>query len=132
MLFCKQKTAYELGISDWSSDVCSSDRGRPAGPRAERRQEPAREHAGSWTAPRSHPDSHRRLRDLTGSAAPLAVRRFAGFTAGRDFHPTPRGLCSIVGTSVQLERVLVLWLWSRVWSGSTGGAERSEEHTSEL
>src|SRR3546814_8564079 len=24
--FCKQKTAYELRISDWSSDVCSSDR----------------------------------------------------------------------------------------------------------
>src|SRR3546814_13665599 len=24
-LFCKQKTAYELRISDWSSDVCSSD-----------------------------------------------------------------------------------------------------------
>src|SRR3546814_7336070 len=25
MFFCKQKTAYELRISDWSSDVCSSD-----------------------------------------------------------------------------------------------------------
>src|SRR3546814_1122996 len=25
VLFCKQKTAYELRISDWSSDVCSSD-----------------------------------------------------------------------------------------------------------
>src|SRR3546814_4019109 len=23
--FCKQKTAYERRISDWSSDVCSSD-----------------------------------------------------------------------------------------------------------
>src|SRR3546814_16726782 len=23
-MFCKQKTAYELRISDWSSDVCSS------------------------------------------------------------------------------------------------------------
>src|SRR3546814_9835845 len=28
--FCKQKTAYEMRISDWSSDVCSSDlRARP-------------------------------------------------------------------------------------------------------
>src|SRR3546814_818536 len=27
MLFCKQKTAYEMRISDWSSDVCSSDLG---------------------------------------------------------------------------------------------------------
>src|SRR3546814_6479687 len=25
VFFCKQKTAYELRISDWSSDVCSSD-----------------------------------------------------------------------------------------------------------
>src|SRR3546814_4708918 len=25
IFFCKQKTAYELRISDWSSDVCSSD-----------------------------------------------------------------------------------------------------------
>src|SRR3546814_2466811 len=26
VLFFKQKTAYEMRISDWSSDVCSSDR----------------------------------------------------------------------------------------------------------
>src|SRR3546814_3449511 len=24
-VFCKQKTAYDMRISDWSSDVCSSD-----------------------------------------------------------------------------------------------------------
>src|SRR3546814_7670339 len=30
VFFFKQKTAYEMRISDWSSDVCSSDlRGRP-------------------------------------------------------------------------------------------------------
>src|SRR3546814_328862 len=29
--FFKQKTAYEMRISDWSSDVCSSDLGRGAG-----------------------------------------------------------------------------------------------------
>src|SRR3546814_3596864 len=27
-LFFKQKTAYEMRISDWSSDVCSSDLGQ--------------------------------------------------------------------------------------------------------
>src|SRR3546814_5073350 len=27
--YCKQKTAYEMRISDWSSDVCSSDLGPP-------------------------------------------------------------------------------------------------------
>src|SRR3546814_3612029 len=29
--FFKQKTAYEMRISDWSSDVCSSDLSRPFG-----------------------------------------------------------------------------------------------------
>src|SRR3546814_8885424 len=30
--FFKQKTAYEMRISDWSSDVCSSDLPRAAAP----------------------------------------------------------------------------------------------------
>src|SRR3546814_6214671 len=30
VLFFKQKTAYEMRISDWSSDVCSSDLRREA------------------------------------------------------------------------------------------------------
>src|SRR3546814_7367448 len=29
IFFFKQKTAYEMRISDWSSDVCSSDLGTP-------------------------------------------------------------------------------------------------------
>src|SRR3546814_6860627 len=37
--FCvKQKTAYEMRISDWSSDVCSSDLG--FGPGAKHREQP--------------------------------------------------------------------------------------------
>src|SRR3546814_7355963 len=31
LFFFKQKTAYELRISDWSSDVCSSDLGNDQG-----------------------------------------------------------------------------------------------------
>src|SRR3546814_12264792 len=31
--FFKQKTAYEMRISDWSSDVCSSDLDQPSLPR---------------------------------------------------------------------------------------------------
>src|SRR3546814_4425031 len=31
LFFFKQKTAYEMRISDWSSDVCSSDLGGAAG-----------------------------------------------------------------------------------------------------
>src|SRR3546814_3418344 len=41
--FFKQKTAYEMRISDWSSDVCSSDLfssdAPPFRPRGEREQE---------------------------------------------------------------------------------------------
>src|SRR3546814_10437788 len=36
MFFFKQKTAYEMRISDWSSDVCSSDLG--LSPRGQPRQ----------------------------------------------------------------------------------------------
>src|SRR3546814_3051168 len=37
--FFKQKTAYEMRISDWSSDVCSSDLRRVAGdPRGDPRR----------------------------------------------------------------------------------------------
>src|SRR3546814_7524940 len=32
VFFFKQKTAYEMRISDWSSDVCSSDLSSPPGP----------------------------------------------------------------------------------------------------
>src|SRR3546814_5592993 len=31
VFFVKQKTAYEMRISDWSSDVCSSDRTKDTG-----------------------------------------------------------------------------------------------------
>src|SRR3546814_4530425 len=36
--FFKQKTAYELRISDWSSDVCSSDLVRASACEAEQRR----------------------------------------------------------------------------------------------
>src|SRR3546814_10340368 len=59
LFFFKQKTAYEMRISDWSSDVCSSDLMeafvKPGGggppladrlPRPEPAQRPARQRAG--------------------------------------------------------------------------------------
>src|SRR3546814_7966342 len=47
LFFFKQKTAYEMRISDWSSDVCSSDlsegrQGRRQQGRSRRDQEEAR------------------------------------------------------------------------------------------
>src|SRR3546814_3633277 len=35
-LFFKQKTSYEIRISDWSSDVCSSDLRKAGGPQPSR------------------------------------------------------------------------------------------------
>src|SRR3546814_4494444 len=50
VFFFKQKTAYEMRISDWSSDVCSSDLGpgimawgRPPDSRPPRRADPLRQ-----------------------------------------------------------------------------------------
>src|SRR3546814_8419458 len=47
MLFCgfffvKHKTAYEMRISDWSSDVCASDLSRPCRRRGSCRRVPGR------------------------------------------------------------------------------------------
>src|SRR3546814_7431751 len=39
VFFFKQKTAYEMRISDWSSDVCSSDLQAPTAGRLEREPE---------------------------------------------------------------------------------------------
>src|SRR3546814_2525366 len=53
--FFKQKTAYEMRISDWSSDVCSSDL-----PAARRRKPPQQSRANARTRRRS---AQRRCRD---------------------------------------------------------------------
>src|SRR3546814_2493765 len=47
IFFFKQKTAYEMRISDWSSDVCSSDLGARVSPRRAR------------TPPRTRPGGRR-------------------------------------------------------------------------
>src|SRR3546814_2273465 len=46
--FFKQKTAYEMRISDWSSDVCSSDLGRLVGKLMDGLRDVARIHRGTF------------------------------------------------------------------------------------
>src|SRR3546814_3157442 len=53
IFFFKQKTAYELRISDWSSDVCSSDLSFAAADR-------------TW---RAHRDAHCKLEPLVQGMA---------------------------------------------------------------
>src|SRR3546814_4632505 len=57
VFFFKQKTAYEMRISDWSSDVCSSDlrNRRGGGVRHAADAGAACRHFGAGTACRGHP-----------------------------------------------------------------------------
>src|SRR3546814_5752157 len=104
-----QKTAYELRISDWSSDVCSSDlRPGPALPRAARVPRPPR----------------RRLR-------PAAVRRLLGRRAADARRaavlPAPGGIARRYQRARPLRRLV------RLPDGRHPAlAARSEEHTYEL
>src|SRR3546814_9591590 len=63
IFFFKQKAAYEMGISDWSSDVCSSDLGRATGCRL-----------FTTSSTRRHPSRrHRHARAPLPLASPLAT-----------------------------------------------------------
>src|SRR5881628_1496583 len=75
--FFKQKTAYEMSVSDWSSDVCSSDLRARAPERAR-----ARGARDPWTA--DHPRGPPR-------AAPGRGRRAGGRADGR----TVRSACGL-------------------------------------
>src|SRR3546814_2490291 len=83
--FFKQKTAYEMRISDWSSDVCSSDLDRVAlrARYAARADRPARRRRGRGYGEQSapaHPAGDRGARaDLRQIGAdPRHARRPAG------------------------------------------------------
>src|SRR3546814_6181987 len=75
--FFKQKTAYEMRISDWSSDVCSSDlHGRdgalPEGRRPPRRRRARRRTRGVDDTLHSEQAAADRLRTARTDDGPLA------------------------------------------------------------
>src|SRR3546814_5874933 len=80
VFFFKQKTAYEMRISDWSSDVCSSDLRRPRtrGPAGSRRRGP-----DMGTASLASADEAPRFYDL-------------------DEHPHPEGHSTMLGFWIYL------------------------------
>src|SRR3546814_3977319 len=126
IFFFKQKTAYEMRISDWSSDVCSSDL-VPSGarhpglarPRAEadddRREAAAAQHHQTWEHLPAHAADPR---SACGTAEPLQTGDTLGLVASRSSVPSApqRGHCRARGEAR---------------SYSVGNAARSEEHTSE-
>src|SRR3546814_14926437 len=77
--FFKQKTAYEMRISDWSSDVCSSDLRRDLADIAQRLQE-----AGTGRMAHRHADSPA----VAGQALPQIAADESG--AAEDRHDAAR------------------------------------------
>src|SRR3546814_9512704 len=111
IFFFKQKTAYEMRISDWSSDVCSSDL-----------LQQQRIGAGEFE----------RLAVDVGQR-PLVEDHIAERIDQPPAHPGPRrdrvedeGFARLGGKAIGGRRV------GRSQIGRNQRAERSEEHTSEL
>src|SRR3546814_8665200 len=116
--FCKQRTAYEMRISDWSSDVCSSDLRIML---EDLRDPDVRERlCAIWTDPKSLDPTARAARvtrdiaDLLATVARRLEKR--GYNAET--------------TSGFLMRVLFTMFAED--SGLIPHGSRSEEHTSEI
>src|SRR3546814_10752232 len=123
--FFKQKTAYEMRISDWSSDVCSSDLGRYPGLAAGLGEGT---HAADVGLALGHRDDPARVEQVEGMA------RLHALVIGGQRHRPPL----VVG---ELQDRLALRLGvlevpdQDIGRGDLeieGGELRSEEHTSEL
>src|SRR3546814_16173741 len=86
----KQKSAYEMRISDWSSDVCSSDLGciavGHARDAADRRgADRAVAEAAGPAMDRSRVDSRQQRGELARQGSDLAVKLRVAFARVRDF-----------------------------------------------
>src|SRR3546814_2091973 len=79
--FFKQKTAYEMRISDWSSDVCSSDLRTAA--YAGRSRRPRRDGAGDDALART-------VRVTAGQPSPVIVGRSEERRVGKECVSTCR------------------------------------------
>src|SRR3546814_9939369 len=120
--FFKQKTAYEMRISDWSSDVCSSDL-LPDLTAIDMRTDPP--DRGRWLAPPLVDALADRLHKGEQSLLFLNRRGFAPLT-----------LCRTCGHRIQCPNCTA-WmvehrLVHRLACHHFGHVLRSEEHTSEL
>src|SRR3546814_2657801 len=120
--FFKQKTAYEMRISDWSSDVCSSDLHVVPQDRAVARKEARHRHAVE-TARRRHAPRRAQRKPQRFEPGRRARRR-------KDDHRHRPRACADRGVLHQrVDRPVEL---ERVGIDQPPVAPRSEEHTSEL
>src|SRR3546814_3612330 len=95
LFFCKQKTAYVWRISDWSSDVCSSDLAAVAGGGgdADRDLDVALAGAGIHAARFTQGGDH--LRGIGEAVGELLRRLLAGTAAVR-----PQRVCARIAAGV--------------------------------
>src|SRR3546814_9330480 len=87
VFFFKQKTAYEMRISDWSSDVCSSDLSYSSFPRNAPPAPSSRAGGNALLLPGArHPFPDRAAKDLPGRVARQGrddLHRFRRLEAGQ-------------------------------------------------
>src|SRR3546814_20680721 len=115
MFFFKQKTAYEMRISDWSSDVCSSDLSAASPPPFE---EPAVDQRDAW------PEARQAM--ATGRVAD-ALRRAPDRTPmvnAADALAEPQGSVLLMTTSAS--EVTRVFRAVRFSSAETGRASRRQ------
>src|SRR3546814_1030540 len=116
--FFKQKTAYEMRISDWSSDVCSSDLIAIGGLSG----------TGKSTLARTLGDAVGRPPGARILRSDVLRKRLAGVFAET---PLPAS-----GYTAEASRATYMALDGLAWAALATGqgviADRSEEHTSEL
>src|SRR3546814_1932792 len=126
--FFKQKTAYEMRISDWSSDVCSSDL-PVAGVRRASGHRAARSLLGIWQGRRPQEDSATR----DGARSRAALRRPRGRleAARRVRRHRPRAF-QPGNRSDRIDRRRGEPTRGPRSSARQAQGVRSEEHTSEL
>src|SRR3546814_1021823 len=152
LFFFKQKTAYEMRISDWSSDVCSSDLGEriiihhrktdlAAGQRREQRvgqaaiqrRDARSERECGIAAPRA---GRGRADDAVLPAGQEAAEKQRATACQRDAYRVRRGAAAgetLFGLNRRIRRVSARDQ-SRDGDAAIaiGRDDRSEEHTSEL
>src|SRR3546814_8249895 len=134
--FFKQKTAYELRISDWSSDVCSSDLEEPERLEEQRNHDTERGQDGHHGAG-DHQAVEDALDTVTGAELRphLALRDCESKQAGRGA-ASDHGPAGEVAPGAQPpcrgDQLRVRFAEPLATRDAADLAERSEEHTSEL
>src|SRR3546814_7415017 len=138
--FFKQKTAYDMRISDWSSDVCSSDLFRTPAPQAQTENESSDDRL-AFDERRT--PCFRRIASARKQESQAHAPGFplTGLLAGYCLRAMP-ALASPIALSAVLTAFMNIWnIWvmavSLVESDGVGlspmlSAKRSEEPTSEL